>query len=200
MNLGHGAFLLWMTLLFVSASSEAQSRRTADGNEDHKASVHGIEMGMTAQQVVDLVGRMPDARKDEKEEVIVYWKVEEDNVLQVNFRKDRVSRLALQYKKPRPTTDLWLVPLSSPASGSGLTAADPRVRRDYKITETNDKMRTVWERQEKTHAGYRVQIQFLSASRKQAGDRFGEFVEFKYVSVVKDDLKKFEQSVAEPKQ
>lgn len=163
--------------------------------EDHKLSIRGIELGMTAQEVVEhLGGRMPDGRRDEKEAVLLFWKLKDETLLQVTFRKDRVSHLALQYKKPHPTTDLWLVPLSTPEHRTPLTAPDPRWRRDYKVTETSDKMRNVWTRQEKVPAGYRVEIQFLSASRNQFGGRFWEYVEFKYVTVVKDDLKKFDQA------
>ncbi len=181
-----------MLLLCSLLPAGAQSNQ-----EDHQAMIHEITLGMTAQEVVDhLGGRNPDGRKDEKDVVQLFWKVEVGNVLQVNFFKERVSHVALQFKKPRPTTDLWLQPLSSPASRSELTASDPRLRRDYKATETGDKLRTVWNREEKAPAGYRVEIQFLSGSRKQFGDRFEEFVEFKYVSVNKDDLKKFENAFA----
>lgn len=163
-------------------------------DEDHKPSIRGIEIGMTAQQVLDHLGRMPDGRKDEKDEAIIIWKVENDNVLQVRFRKERVSHIGLQYKRPRPTTELWLQPLYS-APGGVLTARDPRLRIDYRATETGDKLRSVWTRQEKAAAGYRVEIQFLSASRKTLGDRFEDFIEFKYVTVAKDDLSKFEKAI-----
>ncbi|MBI1750552.1 MAG: hypothetical protein HY234_13145 [Acidobacteria bacterium] len=164
--------------------------------EDHKPTILGIELGMTPQAVVErLGGREAQSRKEEKDAVQKLWRVEGGNVLQVTFRKDRVAHIALQYRSPRPTTDLWLVPLSSPASRSGLTASDPRLRRDYKATELLDKTRTVWSRQEKSPADYRIEIQFLSGSRQQYGERFEEYVDFKYVSVVKDDLKKFEKAV-----
>lgn len=44
----------------------AQSRE-----EDHKASILSLEIGMRAQEVLDRLGRMPDGRKDEKDEIIV---------------------------------------------------------------------------------------------------------------------------------
>lgn len=48
---------------------------------------------------------------------------------------------------------------------------DPRWRAEYKVTQTKDKFRTVWTREEKTEVGYRVECQFLSASRLKLGDR-----------------------------
>jgi len=163
-------------------------------DEDHKPSIRGIEIGMTAQQVLDHLGRMPDGRKDERDEAIVIWKIENDNVLQIRFRKEHVSHIALQYKHPRPTTELWLQPLYT-APGGVLTARDPRLRLDYKATETSDKLRSAWTRQEKVAGGYRVEIQFLSASRKSLGDRFEDFIEFKYVTVPKDDLARFDKAL-----
>lgn len=161
-------------------------------DEDHKASIRGIEIGMDAQQVLDRLGRMPDGRKDEKDDVLLFWKVEEGNILQVTFRKEHVSHLGLQYAHARPVNELWLQPLYS-APGGDLTARDPRLRIDYLATETADKLRSVWTLEQKSKPGYRVEIQFLSASRKKLGDRFADFVEFKYVTVSKTDLKKFDE-------
>jgi len=178
--------LLALAVCFAAAQS---------AEEDHKPSIRGIGVGAKTQDVLDHLGRMPDTRKDEKEEVIVRWKLEDGNLLQVNLRGDNVSQVALQYKQPRPSTDLWLQPLSTPASRSDLTVSDPRLRRDYKATETMDKLRTVWTRQEKMPDGYRVEIRFLSGSRSQFGNRFEEYVEFKYVMLFRDDLKKFDQAM-----
>ncbi len=163
--------------------------------QDHEAKIQGIQIGDTAQQVLDRQGRMPDGRKDEKDEVIVLWKLHNHDILQVTFRKEHVSHLGLQYVNPRPTTELWLQPLYTSTAGTDLTARDPRLRVDYKVTQTGDKYRTVWEREEKGPAGYRVQVQFLSSSRKKLGDRFEDFVEFKYVGVSREDLKKFDQAM-----
>jgi hypothetical protein len=165
-------------------------------DEDHKPVIHGIAIGMRAQDVLDhLGGRMPDSRKEEKNSVILTWKLEDGNILVIAFRGENISDLKLLYTKPRPTTDLWLVPLASPATGTALTAADPRLRRDYKATETEDHLRTVWTRTEKTSAGYEVEVSFLSSSRRQFGDRYQEYVEYKYVTVPKSEWKKFDDAL-----
>ena len=165
-------------------------------DEDHKPMIHGIATGMTAQDVLDhLSGRMPDGRKEEKGSTILTWKLEDGNILLVTFRGENISELRLLYKKPRPTTDLWLVPLSTPASSTALTAADPRLRREYKATETEDKLRTVWTRREKSANGYDVEISFLSTSRQQLGDQYEEYVEYKYLTVPKEETKKFDNAV-----
>lgn len=78
---------------------------------------------------------------------------------------------------------------------SAIAAPDPRQRRDFKVAETQDKMRTVWTRHEKAPEGYELEVRLLSASRKQLGDRLEEFVEFKYVSVAREDLEKFDHTM-----
>lgn len=194
-------FSILPVLLLASALSAAQSepaKKSGEQSEDHQASIHGIRIGMTTPQVLDLLGgRMPDVRKDEKGEIIVFWKLEGGNVLQVNFRKENyVSHIALQFKPPRPTNDFWLAPLKSGGSTTGLTARDPRLRVDYQASETTDKERTVWVREEKSPAGYRIEVRFLSAPRQRLGERFESEVEYKYVSVNRNYLKKFDQAVS----
>jgi len=235
-----------LLLLPLLAWAQEPAKKAGEASEDHQASIHGIRIGMTTPQVLDLLGgRMPDARKDEKGEIIVFWKLEDGNILQVNFRQENyVSHIALQFKPPRPTNDFWLVKLKDSAhqehisatrpgaidaaaassapgtlpSGpgtiitmeerdkapdlstggtgpSGVTARDPRWRLDYKVSETEDRERTVWVKQVDAASGYRVQVSFLSAHKKRLGDRYQEEVEFKYVSVNRNDLKKFDQAV-----
>ncbi|MBI1738676.1 MAG: hypothetical protein HYR58_05460 [Acidobacteria bacterium] len=269
MSIARNHFVLGAVLVFiagllpaaVATTGQTQTPPTQQpgpqqaGGEDHQASILGIEIGMTPQQVMERLGRTADGAKDEKDEIVLRWKLPGGDVLQVNLRRsnERVSFLGLHYAKPRPATDLWLVPLSSPtaqayvnrnphqaesartntgapaadtsassaaipgatpASSAGgvqlpvdpiapnpyehkdpgrLTARDPRLRTDYKTSETRDKMRTVWVREEKSPAGYRVEVSFLSGDRKQYGDRFEEYVDYKYVSVGKEDLKKFDE-------
>ena len=164
-------------------------------DQDHKAAVEGVEIGMNAQQVFDQLKRMPDARKDEKDEIILTWKLKDASVLQLKFRKEHVSHIALQYHQPRPTEELWLQQTLHSGPSHDLTGRDPRLRIDYRATETKDKLRTVWTRQEKAAGGYTVEVQFLSTSRMVRGDRFEDYVEFKYVTVVKDDIKRFEKAV-----
>jgi hypothetical protein len=65
---------------------------------------------------------------------------------------------------------------------------------DYKVSQTEDRERTVWVR-ELDGEGFRMEIRFLSAHKKRLGDRYEEEVEFKYVSVHRNDLKKFDQAM-----
>lgn len=188
-------------LLLLPALAWTQTEpasKAEEASEDHQASIHGIRIGMTTPEVLERMGgRMPDARKDEKGEIIAYWKLEGGSVLQVNFRQENyVAHVALQFKPPRPTNDLWLAPLKSAGSTSALSARDPRLRVDYQASETTDKERTAWVREEKSAQGYRIEVQFLSSPRQRLGERFESEVEFKYVSVNRNDLKKFDQAVA----
>ena len=234
-----------LLLLPVLCWAQAEPpKKTEPASEDHQASIHGIRIGMTTPQVLErLGGRMPDQRKDEKAEIIAYWKLEGGNILQVNFRKENfVSHIALQFRPPRPTNDFWLIKLkdsthrertsarlaapvtsgggggpgtpsgpgtiismedrdkapelSSTGTGtSAVTARDPRWHVEYKVSETEDRERTVWVREQDAEGGFRVEIRFLSAHKKRLGDRYESEVEFKYVSVNRNDLKKFDQAV-----
>ena len=191
-----------------------------DPEEDHRPTILGVAIGMTAQQVLARLGRMPDARKEDKQQVNVYWKLQDGSLLQVSFRGEHVRHLGLQFKRMRPATDLWLQPLakgtqvglyreesaaaarvglpvgsSTIGSETPITAPDPRLHREYRAAESLDKFHTIWTRQEKTEDGYRVEIRFLSCPKNQCGDRFQEFVQYKYVDVFPDDIKKFERAV-----
>lgn len=167
-------------------------------DEDHRLSILGLQLGMTAQDAGDRLKRPADAANDQKDHTILTWKLAEGNLLRVDFWRDHIAALRLVYKHPRPTTDLWLVPLSSPASSTELTSPDPRWRRDYKVTQDNDRMHVVWTRDEAAPEGYHVRIAFWSASKKQLGERHGEFVELKDISVVPEDITRFEQAISAP--
>lgn len=108
-----------------SASSTGVDPTGREREEDHKASVHGIRPGMNAQQVFELVGgRAPDTRRDLPDEVVVSWRLSAGDTagsssadtVEVHFRGERVWQVALGYADWRPTTDLWLLPLSQPPS------------------------------------------------------------------------------------
>lgn len=86
--------------------------------------------------------------------------------------------------------------LSSSAGTSELTGTDPRLHREYKVAETVDKERTVWTRQEK-HEGYNIDMGFISADKKNKGEKYEEWVQFKYLQVSPDDLKRFDRFVQE---
>ncbi len=222
-----------------SAPTQPAQPPSAAADESHQPRIHGLEIGMTVQQVLDVLARMPDKRDDKDGDVIVDWKLEDGSVLQVNFHKEHVSHLRLQYRPPRPTNDFWLVPLeesshyqvtdpnrkraveaegtstlgdpqnissaetrdtapriSSAEHGGPLETPDKRLRREYKVSETYDKERTVWKRGLKAPAGYGIELSFLSTARQEFGARYETKVEYKYVSVAKEDLKKFEQAYA----
>jgi hypothetical protein len=208
--------------------------------EGHSASIHGIRVGMTAQEVLNILGRMPDTRKDEKGEIIVGWKAI-DGFIQVRFRKDAVSYVGLQFRPLRPTNDFELVAhgeatasedgarlkqqvdttgigpqfevgstvaiggtvqraptLSSGKPPSALTGRDPLLHPEYRVGETGDREHLVWTRvEQEPQVPYRVEIGFISADKKQLGSLFDTKVEFKYVTVLREDLKKFDNSTSE---
>lgn len=85
----------------------------------HADSILGIRVGMATPQVLDLMGgRMPDKREDKNGEIIVYWKQQNGDILQVRFRDDNfVSYVGLQYKTPKPTGDFWLKKYAESSDG-----------------------------------------------------------------------------------
>lgn len=222
--------------LTPAATRESVAAAAHEFSEDHQPSIYGLRLGMTAQQVLHRLKRMPDSRKEEDGEVAVSWDVTGDTV-EVRFRGEHVRQIGLKYREARPTTDLWLLPLSQAPSGGiidnrsaaapaaptntgtpatiapgtglvltpygklppgAITARDPRWRADYKPTESLDKHRTVWTFQEKTEEGYRAEIRFMSVSRERMGDRYEEYVEYKYLTVPREDLAKFDKVYARP--
>lgn len=192
--------LAGLTLLVpaLAAQSKGAPEKTAmpklAADEAHQYSIYGIRIGMTTPEVLDrLGGRMPDKREDKDGEIIVYWKTDE-GVLQVRFRDENyVSFIGLQFRPPRPTNDFWLSEVRTGGSSSELTAPDPRLRRDYQLSESFDQQRAAWKRSEKTPAGYEVEISFLSSDKRKAGTQYSGQVEFKYVMVPPMKVKQFDE-------
>jgi hypothetical protein len=241
-RLGVSSMLRFTTCVFaILISALAWGQEPAKVSEDHQPSIQGIELGMNAQQLLDKLGRMPDSRKDDKNEVVLSWKQDKGNILQVHFRGEHVSYIGLEYRPPRPTNDFNLQPHGeslaadprtrsqqapdttggptpvvvgsvrmggnedkAPVMGHNLdpnaiTGRDPRIHPEYKVAETNDRERTVWNRLEKDPRGYRVEIGFISTDRKKMGSQYEGQVQFKYVSVEKEDLKKFDEAMKSAK-
>ena len=89
--------------------------------------------------------------------------------------------------------------MSSSQVPGTLTGRDPRLHPEYHTGETPDQERTVWSRIERDpQLPYRLEVGFISADKKQLGTLFDSKVEFKYVTVLRDDRKKFEQLAARP--
>lgn len=168
-----------------------------EDSDIHAPSVYGLQLGMTAQQVLDQLERMPDGRQDQEDTIVVFWQMENGDQLQVNFRHDRVSHLALKFDEPKTLAEIGLIALHD--KRSSLDARDPRARYEYKIAETNDQSRTVWSTEKRAESGYNYEVQFLSASRQEFGDQRDRYVEFKYVTVPKDHLKAFDQTAENPR-
>ncbi len=183
------------TLILLGAISLPSSALSlARGDDDHEPSIHGLRIGMSAAQVLEVMQRPGDKDEERDGELIIYWVLASKDVLQVHFWKDHVSHLGLQYGAPLPATELGLV--AQVDQRSSLDARDPRAQYGYKEAETSDKDRLVWSRTLSSDRGYDLQIQFLSGSRKQFGDQRRQYVQFKYVAVPKSERKKFRKSIS----
>lgn len=198
----HRPYRLLACLMLLVSGLAAQSKGAPEkgflpklaADEAHEYRIYGIEVGMTTPEVLDkLGGRMPDKREDKDGEIIVYWKTDE-GVLQVRFRDENyVSFIGLQFRPPRPTNDFWLSEVRTGGSSSELTAPDPRLRRDYQLSESSDQQRAAWKRSQKAPSGYEVEISFLSSDKRKAGTQYSGQVEFKYVMVPPMKVRQFDQ-------
>lgn len=75
----------------------------------HSAQIYGVRVGMTAQDVLERLGRMPDRREDKNGEIVCTWKLPNNDVLQVVFRNENfVARAMLQFRPVRPLNDFGL--------------------------------------------------------------------------------------------
>ena len=190
-------FSLFLILVLITfrgsavAHPRGENAKSAPGRAGdlHATSIEGLRLGMNAQQVLETLGRMPDKREDKDGQVIVYWKVGKNDVLMAKFRGDFVYSLNLQYRPVKPLGDFWLEPNGTEKAGD-----DTRMHREYKITQTDDRERLVWTREEKSPAGYRVNVSFISPSKSKAGAESETHIELKTIAVRKEDLKAFDSA------
>ena len=185
---------LFLTLALITVCGSAIARpagenpKPAPRTEDlHAPSIEGLRLGMNAHQVLETLGRMPDKREDKDGQVIVYWKVGKNDVLMARFRGDFIYSLNLRYRPVKPLGDFWLEPNGTERAGD-----DTRMHREYKITQTDDRERLVWTREEKSPSGYRFNLSFISPSKSKAGAESENHIEFKTIAVRKEDLKIFD--------
>ena len=121
------------------------------------------------------------------------YKLKEGN-LQIVFADGKwVREIQMEFAKPLLQDDLKLLD-----TGTTFGNAGGETRRDdrYSVGFTgDDKKERYWWRDEKTDAGYRIRIGFVSAKLTKGGLSGKEIVR-KIVSVVPEDKNKFAKAVA----
>lgn len=185
-------------LLLITAATSARAQ--------HDADVYGVKIGMDVPTALETAFRnsgrptgkeKPDGKKNEgkgNKDIRVLYKDLKEGSLQVVFAEGKVVKeIVMEYKKPLLNEDLRLPETTSTyGNSSGETRKDDR----YSVGFTSDQKRErYWWRDEKTPAGYRVRIGFVSANLNKGGLASKEIVR-KIVAVHPDDVTMFVKSLA----
>lgn len=195
--------------LCLALNVPASAQTTAPG--EHDAEILGVRIGMDVPSALEAVfvnakrkpgEERPDAKRAEGADVRVVYKKLAQGELQIVFAEGKwVKEIILTYAAPPTFEDLRLAPTGS-IIGAGPTSdgAEGRLVMGksyddrYQIGYTSDrKLERFWWRDEKTAAGYRVRVGFVSAKLTK-GEMAGKEIARKIVSVTPEDKDKFEKS------
>ncbi len=188
----------------LCASLAASVRaRAQDAGSPHDPAIYGVRIGMdvpTALQAVFVSAKRqsgqekPDGLRNEGKEKRVLYKLKEGN-LQIVFGDGQwVREIQMEYAKPLLQDDLKLLDTSGTfGNAGGETRHDDR----YSVGFTgDDKKERYWWRDEKTDAGYRIRIGFVSAKLIKGGLSSKEIVR-KIITVLPEDKDKFNKAVSQ---
>ena len=193
-------------LLALVVPASAQS----DASGEHEAEILGVGIGMDVPTALEAVfvnakrkpgEERPDAKRNEGSDVRVVYKKLAQGELQIIFAEGKwVKEIILTYAAPPTFEDLRLAPTGSMAGAGTSDAAEGRLVMGknyddrYQIGYTSDrKLERFGGRDEKTQAGYRVRVGFVSAKLTK-GEMAGKEIVRKIVSVTPEDKDKFAQS------
>ena len=197
-------------LVALCLTLDVQARAQSASTGEHDAEVLGVRVGMDVPTALEAVfvnakrkpgEERPDAKRNEGSDVRVVYKKLPQGELQIVFAEGKwVKEIVLTYAAPPTYDDLRLAPTGSIAGAGTSDAAEGRLVMGksyddrYQIGYTSDrKLERFWWRDEKTPAGYRVRVGFVSAKLTK-GEMAGKEIVRKIVSVVPEDKDKFEKS------
>jgi hypothetical protein len=173
------------------------------GGHQHDTDILGVKIGMdvpTALQTIFVnAGRKPgqekpDAKKAEgKNDVRVLYKGLKEGEVQILFAGGRsVKEIVLIYAAPPHSNELRLLPSSSIQEAMGGERYDDR----YSVGFTsNKKEEQLWWRDEKTPAGYRVRVSFISKKLKEEPSVQYRTIVMKMISVTPGDEAEFLKAI-----
>ena len=194
-----GALLLAALFASLSAAGAASGQ---DVGSPHDSEIYGVRVGMdvpTALQAIFVNAKRqpgqekPDALHNEGKDKRVLYKLKEGN-LQIVFADGKwVREIQIEYAAPLRQDDLKLLDTSNTfGNAGGETRRDDR----YSVGFTgDDKKERYWWRDERSDAGYRIRVGFVSDKLTKGGMSGKEIVR-KIVSVVPEDKNKFAKAVA----
>ena|SRR5215207_4881401 len=194
--------------LCLTPAAGAGAQTAAPG--EHDAEVLGVRIGMDVPTALEAVfvnakrkpgEERPDAKRTEGPDVRVVYKKLAQGELQIVFADGKwVKEIILSYAAPPTYDDLRLAPTGSMAGAGTGDSSEGRLVMGktyddrYQIGYTSDrKLERFWWRDEKTPAGYRVRVGFVSAKLTK-GEMAGKEIVRKIVSVTPEDKDKFAQS------
>lgn len=179
----------------------------------HDADIYGVQLGMDVPTALETIFRnsgrpagkeKPDALRHEGKDVRVLYKDLKEGNVQIIFADGKwVKEIILEYARQPHIDDLHL-----PPSGSITGVADTDVLDShrtlgkqyddrYSVGYTSDrKLERYWWRDEKTPAGFRVRIGFISGKLSVAGAIAAKEIARKIISVPAEDESKFAQAMA----
>ena len=191
-----------LLLVGLCASPVAAGAMCAhDAGSPHDPEIYGVRIGMDVPTALEAVfvnakrqpgQEKPDALHNEGNDKRVLYKLKEGN-LQIVFADGKwVREIQMAFALPLLQDDLKLLDTSNTfGNAGGETRRDDR----YSVGFTgDDKKERYWWRDEKTDAGYRIRIGFVSAKLTKGGLSGKEIVR-KIISVVPEDKERFAKAV-----
>ncbi|MCA1636242.1 MAG: hypothetical protein LC802_21760 [Acidobacteria bacterium] len=186
-----------LSLLLIAPASRAQN-----AGSPHDADIFGVRVGMDVPTTLEAVfvnakrqpkQEKPDAKKAEGKDVRILYKLKEGTLQIVFADGKRVSEVQFEYARPLLQDDLKLLDSSGNFGNTeGGTGRDDR----YSVGFTGDeKKERYWWRDEKTDAGYRVRVGFISGKLNKGG-MAGKEIARKIITVVPEDKGKFAKASA----
>jgi hypothetical protein len=197
--------------LCLTLNVAAGAQTAAPG--EHDAEVLGVRIGMDVPTALEAVfvnakrkpgEERPDAKRNEGSDVRVLYKKLPQGELQIVFAEGKwVKEITLAYAAKPSFEDLRLAPTGSIAAVGTKDNLDSHMQAGaryddrYTIGYTSDrKLERFWWRDDKTDAGYRVRVGFVSERLASDGALANKTIARKLVSVTPGDEEKFKSAMS----
>lgn len=177
-------------------------------------SLEGIEVGMSLQQVVETIGRIPDSKRvgdaarppkgaytrpPLEPDGILFWRLKDESILEVGIRKEHAFYVGIQYSKNRRAPDFGLETYPTIQErreaerkwGAQLQPPEGAFRHRQLSNPDSRLNRVSWDRREKHPAGFSLEIVFTSPTFGDSRS-YGRQVAARRISVMNEDQKKFD--------
>lgn len=187
--------------------------QTAAAPSEHDAEVLGVRVGMDVPTALEAVfvnakrkpgEERPDAKRAEGKDVRVLYKKLPQGELQIVFAEGKwVKEIILAYAAKPSFEDLRLAPTGSIEAVGTKDNLDSHIQAGaryddrYTIGYTSDrKLERFWWRDDRTAAGYRVRVGFVSERLASDGALSNKTIARKMVSVTPGDEEKFKSAMS----